>query len=306
MELRHLRYFIAVAEELHFTRAARRLGMAQPPLSQQIQQLEAELATPLFERGTRRVTLTEAGRMLLPEARATLDQASRAATVARRAGKGEIGELRIGLFASAPLLPVFTEAVLSFRRRLPDVHLALHESPTLQQVDALRRGALDAGFLRCPSAADIPADITAVELLRERLVAMMREDHPLARHQGPLPIAALAGERLIFFSRSVGTTLHGQFQALCGAAGFAPNITQTARENATLIGLVAAGLGIAVMPASLAQIRVAEVTHRALAEPGATTSIWLATPQGAPSALARAFLACAGASPSARARAFLA
>lgn len=295
MELRHLRYFVAVAEELHFTRAARRLGMAQPPLSQQIQQLETELATLLFERGTRRVALTEAGRMLLPEARAALDQAARAATVARRAGRGEIGELRIGLFASAPLLPLFTSTVLSFRRRLPDVHLALQESPTLEQVDALQRGALDAGFLRCPSAADIPGDVAAVELLRERLVAMMREDHPLARHPGPLPIGALADEKLIFFSRAVGTTLHAQFDALCRGAGFTPNITQTARENSTLIGLVAAGLGIAVMPASLAQIRVAEVTHRDLAEPGATTSIWLATPRGAPTALARAFLDCAGA-----------
>ncbi|WP_216837705.1 LysR substrate-binding domain-containing protein [Falsiroseomonas tokyonensis] len=295
MEMRHLRYFVAVAEELHFTRAARRLGMAQPPLSQQIQQLEAELATPLFERGTRRVALTEAGRMLLPEARATLEQAARAVLVARRAGRGEIGELRIGLFASAPLLPVFTEAVLGFRRRLPDVHLALQESPTLEQVDALRRGALDAGFLRCPSAADIPGDVAAVELLRERLVAMMREDHPLARDQGPLPIAALAEQKLIFFARSVGTTLHAQFEALCRAAGFTPDITQTARENSTLIGLVAAGFGIAVMPASLAQIRVAEVTHRELAEPGATTSIWLATPRGRTSALARVLLDCAGA-----------
>ncbi|MBU8539534.1 LysR substrate-binding domain-containing protein [Falsiroseomonas tokyonensis] len=293
--MRHLRYFVAVAEELHFTRAARRLGMAQPPLSQQIQQLEAELATPLFERGTRRVALTEAGRMLLPEARATLEQAARAVLVARRAGRGEIGELRIGLFASAPLLPVFTEAVLGFRRRLPDVHLALQESPTLEQVDALRRGALDAGFLRCPSAADIPGDVAAVELLRERLVAMMREDHPLARDQGPLPIAALAEQKLIFFARSVGTTLHAQFEALCRAAGFTPDITQTARENSTLIGLVAAGFGIAVMPASLAQIRVAEVTHRELAEPGATTSIWLATPRGRTSALARVLLDCAGA-----------
>ncbi|MGG5887577.1 LysR substrate-binding domain-containing protein [Falsiroseomonas sp. HC035] len=296
MELRHLRYFVALAEELHFTRAARRLGMAQPPLSQQIRQLETELATPLLERGTRRVALTEAGRMFLIEARATLAQAARAELVARRAGRGEIGELRIGLFASAPLLPVFTRTVLEFRRRLPDVHLALHESPTLEQVDALRRGQLDAGFLRCPSAADIPADIAAVELLREKLVALMRVDHPLAARPGTLPVSALANEKLIFFAQSVGTTLHAQFLALCRAAGFAPDITQTARENSTLIGLVAAGLGIAVAPESLAQIQVAGVTHRRLRDPGATTSIWLATPQAGPAALARAFLECAEAS----------
>jgi DNA-binding transcriptional LysR family regulator len=295
MELRHLRYFVALAEELHFTRAARRLGMAQPPLSQQIRLLENQLATSLFERGRRRVALTEAGRMLLPEARATLAQAARAEVVARRAGRGEIGELRIGLFASAPLLPVFTRAVLEFRRRLPDVHLALHESPTLEQVDALRRGQLDAGFLRCPSAADIPADIAAVELLREPLVALMRVDHPLAARPGPLTISALAAEKLIFFSRSVGTTLHAQLLDLCRAAGFEPYITQTARENSTLIGLVAAGLGIAVAPESLAQIQVAGVTHRRLRDAGATTSIWLATPQAGPTALAHTFLACAAA-----------
>ncbi|NKC31445.1 LysR substrate-binding domain-containing protein [Falsiroseomonas selenitidurans] len=293
MDLRHLRYFVALAEELHFTRAARRLGMAQPPLSQQIRALEAELATPLLERGTRRVALTEAGRMFLAEARATLAAAARAELVARRAGRGEIGELRIGLFASAPLLPAFTRAVLAFRARLPDVHLALSESPTLEQVDALRRGALDAGFLRCPSAETIPPEVAAVELLRERLVAMLRRDHPLAAEAGPLPVAALRGQKLIFFARSVGTTLHAQLAALCHAAGFAPEITQTARENSTLIGLVAAGLGIAVVPESLAQIQVADVVHRPLDDPRATTSIWLATPREAPSALARALLDCA-------------
>ncbi|MGX9963385.1 LysR substrate-binding domain-containing protein [Roseomonas sp. F4] len=292
MDLRQLRYFVALAEELHFTRAAQRLCMAQPPLSQQIRQLEAELDTKLFERGTRHVALTEAGKVFLTEARATLVQARRAELVARRAGRGEIGELRMGLFASAPLLPAFTRAVLAFRARLPDVHLTLRESPTLEQVDALRRGELDAGFLRCPSADHIPVDVAAVELLREPLVAMMRSDHPLAAEATPLRLAELAEEKLIFFSAAVGTTLHAQFLGLCRAAGFAPQITQTARENSTLIGLVAAGLGIAVMPASLAQIQVAEVTHRPLADAGATTSIWLATPRQ-PTALARAFLACA-------------
>ena len=217
---------------------------------------------------------------------------ARAETVARRAGRGEIGELRIGLFASAPLLPVFTRIVLAFREHLPDVHLALRECPTMEQVEALRRGELDVGFLRCPSAADIPADITAVELLQENLVVMMREDHPLASAAGPPRVAALAAEPMIFFARSVGTTLHGQLLALCRQAGFIPNITQTARENSTLIGLVAAGLGIAVVPASLAQIHVAGVTHRGLDDARATTSIWLATPRGDPTAPARAFLAC--------------
>lgn len=294
MELRHLRYFVTLAEELHFTRAARRLGMAQPPLSQQIRQLETELATPLFERGTRRVALTEAGRMLLPEARAALAQAARAETVARRAGRGEIGELRVGLFATAPLLPEFTRAVLAFRTRLPDVHLALTESPTLEQIEALRSGQLDAGFLRCPSSADIPADLEAVEMAREPLIVLLREDHALARRTGPLSVAALAGEAMVFFTSSVGTTLHAQLVALCLSAGFAPSIAQTARENSTLIGLVAAGFGIAVVPASLTRIRMDGVTSRRLDEDLATTSIWLATPRGRSTALARVLMDCAG------------
>ncbi|WP_458098143.1 LysR substrate-binding domain-containing protein [Roseomonas sp. WA12] len=294
MELRHLRYFVILAEELHFTRAARRLGMAQPPLSQQIRQLETELATPLFERGTRRVALTDAGRILLPEARAALAQVARVETVALRAGRGEIGELRIGIFATAPLLPEFTRAVLAFRTRLPDVHLALTESPTMEQMEALRRGQIDAGFIRCHSAADIPPDIQAVELVREPLIVLMREGHALTRGTDPLPVASLAGEPMVFFASSVGTTLHAQLVALCRFAGFTPNITQTARENSTLIGLVAAGFGVAVVPTSLARIRMDGVTSRGLSEDQATTAVWLATPRGRTTALARALMACAG------------
>jgi DNA-binding transcriptional LysR family regulator len=292
IELRHLRYFVALAEELHFTRAARRLGISQPPLSQQIRQMEEELATPLFERGKRRVALTEAGRMLLAEARATLDQAARAEMVARRAGRGELGELRVGLFASAPLLPEFAATVLAFRQKRPDVRLALQEGPTMWQVEALQKRELDAGFLRCPSRDDIPPGFAAVELTRERLVVVMRRDHRLAR-RGAVPVEALEGEAMIFFARSVGTTLHGQLHALCRRAGFTPRIAQEARENSTIMGLVAAGLGLAVVPDSLSSIRVPGVVRRPLDSAEATTATWLAVPREGPSSLARAFLACA-------------
>jgi DNA-binding transcriptional LysR family regulator len=293
MELRHLRYFVALAEELHFTRAAKRLGISQPPLSQQIRALEEELATPLFDRTRRRVALTEAGRMLLAEARATLAQAMRAETVARRAGRGEIGELRIGLFASAPMLPAFQRAVIAFRARLPAVHLTLEEAPTLQQIEALRRRQIDAGFLRAPSLADLPADLDALELFREDLVAVMRRDHKLARLRGRLPVAALAGEPLIAFARSVGTTLHGQLSTLCNRAGFTPRLVQEARENSTLMGLVAAGIGIAVVPVTLTRILVGEVTRRKLDGADTTTATWLATPRDQATTLARAFRDCA-------------
>jgi len=293
MELRHLRYFVTLAEELHFTRAAARLGISQPPLSQQIRQLEELLGTPLFQRSNRRVALTEAGRTMLGEARAALAQAARAETVARRAARGEVGELRIGLFSSAPLLPAFRDAVLAFRRRVPEVQLTLEEGPTMGQIELLRRGRLDAAFLRCPSADDLPLDLETVELAREPLVVALRRDHPLARAPGRLPLGALAGEAMIFFSRSVGTTLHAQLEALCRRAGFAPRIVQETRENSTLMGLVGAGLGLAVVPLSLTRIRVAEVVRRDLDDPAATTSTWLATPREGATTLATAFAACA-------------
>ncbi len=293
MELRQLRYFVAVAEELHFTRAARRLGLSQPPLSQQIRQMEEELATPLFDRSRKRVALTEAGRMLLGEARATLAQAERAELVARRAGRGEIGELRVGLFASAPLLPAFARTVIAFRRSLPDARLTLQEAPTLAQLDALQRRALDAGFLRCPSADHLPPGLDTVELAREPLVVVMRRDHRLARRGAPLPLTALAEEPMIFFARSVGTTLHDQLASLCRRAGFAPRIVQEARENSTLMGLVAAGLGLAVLPHSLSQIRVGGVVARALDCAEATTITWLAVPREGRTQLAAALLRCA-------------
>lgn len=293
MELRHLRYFVALAEELHFTRAAKRLRISQPPLSQQIRALEEELETPLFERTRRRVALTEAGRILLEEARATLAQAARAEAVTRRAGRGEIGELRVGLFPSVPILPVFQQTVIGFRQRLPAVHLTLEEAPTLQQIEALRRRQLDAGFLRAPNAEGLPADIAALELFREELVVAMRRDHRLARLRGRIPVAALAEENLISFSRTVGTTLHAQLTMLCNRAGFTPRVTQEARENSTLMGLVAAGIGIAVVPATLTQISVGAVTRRRLDAADATTATWLATPRENATALARAFLDCA-------------
>jgi DNA-binding transcriptional LysR family regulator len=292
LELRHFRYFVALAEELHFTRAARRLGISQPPLSQQIRWMEETLETPLLERG-RRLALTEAGRALLAEARATLAQAARAETVARRAGRGEIGELRLGLFASAPLLPGFAAAVLAFRQRLPGVSLDLREGATAWQIEALQRGELDAGFLRHPGAEGLPASLEVMEVAREPLVVAMRRDHRLARATAPIPPAALAEEPMVAFSASVRTTLHAQVAALCARAGFAPRVVAAARENSTLMGLVAAGIGVAVVPLSLLRIRPEGVTRRAIQDGDATTATWLAIPRGGASSAARAFMACA-------------
>lgn len=290
MELRHLRYFIVLAEELHFGRAAARLGISQPPLSQQIKALEIELDTQLLERSTRRVELTQAGRMFLAEARSTLDQADRAVQVAWRAQKGELGELAIGMFPSAPLIPVVGQSIRTFRRRLPDVQLKLDEFESRQQVKAVADGREDIAIIRSASAPEVPAGLVAQELLRERLVVIMRHDHPLARQRGRLAIAALREEPFIFYGQQMGTTLPSQVMALCRDAGFDPAISQVASANTTFVGLVGIGLGIAVVPEAMARLRHESVVVRPLADAGAVTSVWVVRRQRDNSALVQSFL----------------
>jgi DNA-binding transcriptional LysR family regulator len=290
MELRHLRYFVVVAEELHFGRAAARLGISQPPLSQQIKALEIELAAQLLERSTRRVELTQAGRMFLAEARATLDQADRAAQVAWRAQKGEVGELGIGMFPSAPLIPVVGQSIRTFRRRFPDVQLKLDEFESRQQIKALADGREHIAITRSATAPVLPAGLLAQELLRERLVVIMRRDHPLARQRGRLAIAALRQEPFVFYGPQMGTTLPSQVMALCRDAGFEPAISQIAGANTTFVGLVAVGLGIAVVPEAMARLRHESVIVRAIAEPGAITSVWVVRRQRDGSPLVRSFV----------------
>src|SRR5882724_7402550 len=230
MELRHLRYFVVLAEELHFSRAAQRLGISQPPLSQQIRALELDLKAPLFERTNRRVELTEAGRALLVEARATLDQADRAVAIVGQAQRGQIGELRIGFAPSAPLIAPFTATLLAFRKAAPGVRLVLDDQVSTQQIEALLERRLHIGFIRSPSVPDLPDALAAVELYREPLSVFVCADHPLA-HSRTVPLKALANEPFVFFPRGHGTTLHDQVFALCRKAGFTPRIEQEARAN---------------------------------------------------------------------------
>ena len=177
MELRHLRYFIAVAEELHFGRAAQLLGISQPPLSQQIQALEQELGARLFERTNRRVALSEAGRLFLEEARRVLAQVDKAADVARRAQLGELGELKIGFTSSAPFSSSIPQAIFAFRQAFPAVHLHLKEMSSREVADGLVDESIEVGMMR---PLVLPDSLHAVELFREPLVAVIRADHPLA------------------------------------------------------------------------------------------------------------------------------
>ncbi len=178
MELRHLRYFIAVAEELHFGRAAQVLGISQPPLSQQIQALEQEVGARLFERTNRRVELSEAGRLFLQEARLVLAQVDKAADVARRAQLGELGELKIGFTSSAPFNSTIPQAIFSFRQRFPAVHLNLREMSSTMVADALVDESIEVGIMR---PLGLPDSLSVVELMREPLVAVLSSKHPLAQ-----------------------------------------------------------------------------------------------------------------------------
>ncbi|MFJ4141850.1 LysR substrate-binding domain-containing protein [Pseudomonas sp. NPDC089734] len=287
MELRHLRYFIAVAEELHFGRAAQTLGISQPPLSQQIQMLEQELGARLFDRTNRRVELSEAGRLFLEEARGVLAQVDKAADVARRAQLGELGELKIGFTASAPFTSSIPQAIFAFRQTYPAVHLALKEMTSKEVAQGLEEKSIQVGIMR-PLA--LPDSLVSFELLREPLVAILRSDHPLAEgsEQG-LYMSALAAEPFVFFPRSYGSGLYAQILDLARDAGFSPLITQEAGEVMTIIGLVAAGLGVTVLPASYQRMRIDGVVYRTLLDPAATSAVWLVQRKDEQSPMAKAF-----------------
>ncbi|EOZ4774490.1 LysR substrate-binding domain-containing protein [Pseudomonas aeruginosa] len=288
MELRRLRYFIAVAEELHFGRAAERLGISQPPLSQQIQALEEEIGARLFERTNRRVELTDAGRLFLDESRQVLAQVDKAVLLARRAHLGELGELKIGFTSSAPFTSTIPSSIHAFRKAYPDVHLDLQEMSSRQVLKALLEESLQVGVIR-PLA--LPDAVHWVELFREPLVAVLRADHPLAAgSEDGLAIAALAEEPFVFFPRSYGTGLYDQVIALTRQAGFSPRIAQEASEAMTIIGLVSAGLGVSILPASFRRTRVDGVVYRTLSDPEATTAVWLVRRQNEGSPLALSFI----------------
>ncbi|MEW6645511.1 MAG: LysR family transcriptional regulator [Pseudomonadota bacterium] len=261
IETRLLRQFVAVAEELHFHRAAQRLNMAQPPLSQAIRRLEDELRVPLFTRSRRAVTLTPAGVAFLETARRTLAQLTEGADHARRVAAGVAGRLAITFLESAAydLLPGVLRA---FRARYPDVELTLQEATSAEQVEALRDGAADVGLMRWPG---VPTPGLAFErLAQEPIVVALPDDHPLARLRA-VPLARLAGDSFIASPRDKGAGFYDQIIGLCRLAGFSPRIVQEARQMPTIAGLVAGGLGVALVPGALMRGRRDGVTFRPLA-----------------------------------------
>ena len=286
MELRHLRYFVAVAEELSFSRAADRLHMAQPPLSQQIRQLEEELGVQLFARTKRRVELSEAGRAVLPEARRVLVQAESVAGTARRFVAGEIGNLKVG-FSGAAAYAVMPAILRTFRARFGQVSLILEEHSTEQQIALLASHALDAGLVRLP-VASAPAALEFKTIVREPLLLAMPHQHRLGRKR-TVAVTALAAEPFIVVSRHAAPGLYDQIETVCRRAGFKPLIAQQATEIQTIVGLVSAGMGIAIVPASVRGLQGGRVIYRPLA-PSPFTEMALVYNRDNGSAVLRSFL----------------
>ncbi|MCZ4303578.1 LysR substrate-binding domain-containing protein [Zoogloeaceae bacterium G21618-S1] len=288
MDLRRLRYFVAVSEELNFTRAAARLHMAQPPLSMQIRALEDELGAALFIRSKRKVSLTDAGQRLLARARRLLDDADSAVDEVRRVARGEAGCLRVGFTASMPYSAVLGDVLRSYRARFPAVDLQLREMFTREQFVAISQGGLDVGFVR--HTASMASDgVVLREIGRDPLRLVMHAGHPVATGDA-VNMADLRDEGFIIFPPDVGTGLPGVLQQLCRNAGFAPRIVQTAREATTQIGLAAAGLGIALLPAQLECVHIPRARYVPIRDPAAVFSLSVAVAEGPVSPLLAGFL----------------
>lgn len=288
MELRHLHYFIAVAEELHFSRAAERLHISQPPLSQQIRSLEDELGVKLFERTKRHVHLTEAGKVFLERSYLVLAQLEQAIEVTQRIGRGEVGRLAIGFVDSATytLLP---DILRVFREQFPAVELRLHELTTAQQIQALHHKQIDVGVVR---SAIIEPGLSTECVLQESLVLALPQTHLLSVHL-KVSLSSLADESFILFPAKLGPIFYEQIMDLCQQAGFRPKVAQEATQMQTIVGLVAAGMGIAFVPASMQNFHRSGVIYRPLQEQTPETGLYLAWRQHDSSPVIRAFLSLA-------------
>lgn len=264
MELRHLRYFVAVAEELNFTRAAAKLGIGQPPLSQQIRDLETEIGSQLFHRVAHGAELTAAGTAFLAEAKISLAAADHAKLAAQRAARGETGRLTLGFTASATFNPAVTSIIRQFRARWPEVSLSLTEMNSNRLMEKLVRGELDVAFIR-PGLED-PKDVRLKRMADEQMLIALPASHPLAA-QSRVRLASLANEPFIIFTRSVGLSLYTDILRACREAGFELTVTQEAPQIPSVVNLVAAGLGVSIVPKSLAKIEIDGVVFRPIEGP---------------------------------------
>lgn len=287
MELRQLRYFQAVAEERSFSRAAARLHISQPPLSVHVKMLEEELGVQLLERTNRGVSLTQAGEAFYEEVREILRRLDEAKSKAQEADRGDIGTLSVG-FVSIAGYGILPPAIKRFRERYPKVDVQLHELTTDAQIRELRAGRLDLGIGLGPVNE---ADLAFESVSRERLVLAVPVGHRLVPGTGPVRLKALANEHFIIPPRDIAPGLYDQIISLCQASGFVPKVTQQARQMQTVVGLVASGMGFALVPESVQNLKRPGVKYRSLTGPAGSVELGLLSVRDRRSPVATRFVA---------------
>jgi DNA-binding transcriptional LysR family regulator len=265
MDLRLLRYFLVVAEELHITRAAARLGIEQAPLSQQIKRFEQSLGTPLFRRKPRGVELTAAGVALRNEAASIFASVERAVDTVSRVSRGEQGDIRIGLTTSACFHPFPPKSIRSYRRANPLVKIQFEQNSTPGLIERLQTGRVDVAFIR--TAIGRPDGVTVVPLIEEPMVVALPARHPLAESRRGLTLKSLAQEEFIGYPRAAGAGLYDSVIAACIVSGFNPNIAHEAPQIVSTLNLVAAGMGISMVPSSMQRLHLDAVVYRPLTGP---------------------------------------
>ena len=290
VELRHFRYFLAVAEEGHITRAAERLGMQQPPLSQQIKAIERELDVQLFRRKPRGVDLTDAGRAFLGDVRAILERLDQTVETTRRVARGEQGRICLGVTGTTPFHPFVPRVIRAFHEAFPLIAISMDERITAEHFENLQHERLDVAFIRAPS--DNTDGLVINTLMEEPVVIALPSDHPVARRTASVSLKALAGDKFVLYGHRHGPTLANATIEACRTAGFNPRVGQEVPHIGSAINLVAAGLGVAVIQASLQRMHMEGVVYRRLEGPAQLKSILnIASRRGDPSPLVRRFLA---------------
>ena len=287
MELRHLRYFLAVAEEGHITRAAERLGMQQPPLSRLIRAMERELDVQLFRRKARGVELTDAGRALHDRARVILADVDQAFETTRRTARGEQGRIRLGVTPTGPFHPLVPRVIRAFREAFPHVSLSLEERLSSELVEGLGSGRIDAAFAWTPPTEGLVTH----RLQDDDLVVVLPTNHALAKTKNAIPLSALSKETFIIYGRRDGFGLFAATIVACRAVGFSPRFGLEAPRLASALSLAAAGFGIFFVPASIQRVQMDGVAYRALKGPHKPKStLTLASRRGEPSAVVKRFV----------------
>ena len=269
IELRHLKYFIALAEELHFGRAALRLAIAQPPLSRQIKKLENEIGIQLFNRTKRTVELTEAGKAFLEHVRRSFEEITKGMNIARSVARGEAGNLSIGFVHSAGYTTI-PRIFRLMKTNFPNIRMSLHEMTNTKQLRQLKTNRIDAGLVRTP--LDFSEGLEIQIILKDPLVIVMPAKHRLAEEDA-VNIEDLSGEPFIQVHRYVATGYYDQFVHICRQAGFNPMIIQSAESAPTIVNLVATGIGISILPSSISGFSRAEVVYKPIRKPSPSSDL---------------------------------